>query len=341
MDKFRLGRTGLMVSLSGFGALPIQRISKSDAVKLVRKAYDGGINFFDTSRSYTDSEEKIGEALSDVRRNVILATKSYGRSKESMLQDFQTSLKNFKTDYVDLYQLHNPSELSDPDDPDGIFATLLDLKKKGYIRYIGMTSHKVDFANAVVDSGLYDTLMYPLNYMSTPDELALIDKCNNRDIGVIAMKPLSGGLIYNAKLTYTWFREQKNVLPVWGLSSDKELNDFLALEKNPPAMDDEILDGIRKDKEELGGSYCRSCGYCTPGCPKKIPIYLAAKMGLVLRRTPHETYVTPEWKEGMERINDCINCGQCIKKCPYDLDVPSLLKKNLIEYHDYCELHNV
>ena len=198
MEKIKFGRTNLMVSRVGFGALPIQRISLEDAGYLLRKAYDNGINFFDTARGYTDSEEKIGYALSDVRSNIIIATKTHAKDKKTLFKDLETSLKTMKTDYIDIYQLHNPSELPDPDDPDSLYSGLLEARQKGMIRFIGITNHRLNLAMDAVKSELYDTLQFPLSALSSDEDLELVQEAKNRNIGFIAMKPLSGGLINQA-----------------------------------------------------------------------------------------------------------------------------------------------
>lgn len=177
MDKIRLGKTNLMVARSSFGALPIQRVSFEEAKKILRKAYDNGINFFDTARMYSDSEEKIGYSLSDVRKDIIIATKSHAQDKKTLLEHLQTSLRNLKTDYVDILQLHNPSTLPNPEDSEGLYAGLLEAKKKGMIRFIGITNHRINNALEAAASSLYDTIQFPLSSLSAENDLKLIEEC--------------------------------------------------------------------------------------------------------------------------------------------------------------------
>ena len=238
MEKTRLGRTNLMVSRSGFGAIPIQRISFEDSKKLLQKAYASGINFFDTARGYTDSEEKIGNALSDVRKNIIIATKSPSEDRESVLRDLETSLKNLKTDYIDIYQLHNPKILPDPNDENSSYGALLEARKKGMIRWIGMTNHRLEVAMEAVNSGLYDTVQFPLSSLSSDTDLQLIDVCKQNDIGLIVMKALSGGLITNAASAFAFLRQYDNAVPIWGIEMESQLNEFIAMENNPPILDE-------------------------------------------------------------------------------------------------------
>ncbi|MDP4181611.1 MAG: aldo/keto reductase [Bacillota bacterium] len=338
MEKTRLGRTNLLVSRTAFGALPIQRVSFDEAKKLLVKAYDNGINFFDTARAYSDSEEKLGYALSDVRKDIILATKTFAKDKQSLFSNLETSLSNLKTDYIDIYQLHNPEELPDPHDPEGVYKGLMEAKEKGLIRFVGITCHRLDNALEAVCSGLYDTVQFPLSYISSEKELSIIDECIKHDIGLIAMKALSGGLITNAACAFAFLRMYKNVTPIWGIQRESELDEFLALEKNPPQMSEEMWDYIKKDRNQLSGNFCRGCGYCMP-CPAQINIPIAARMSLLLRRAPYQQFITEKGKEGMELINKCVDCGQCKTKCPYKLDTPRILKDMLKDYLEFYRSH--
>lgn len=338
MDQIRLGRTNLMVSRSGFGVLPIQRVSFDDAKHLLQKAYRHGINFFDTARAYSDSEEKIGYSLAEVRHEIIIATKSHGTDKKTLFEHLETSLDKLKTDYIDIYQLHNPQSLPDPDDPDSLYSGLVEAKKKGLIRFIGITNHRLDVALDAVASGLYDTIQFPLSSLSSQEDLALIEECSQKDVGVIAMKALAGGLITNVPSTFAFLRQYDNVIPIWGIQRDAELNEFLSLEENPPSLDDEMLGIIQKDRAELAEAFCRGCGYCMP-CPVNIPISMAARMSLLLARAPYQGFLEDEWKNNMELITKCTRCGQCKKRCPYELDTPNLLKTMYSEYTKFYNAH--
>lgn len=338
MERMVLGRTGLNVARSGFGALPIQRTSFEDADRILGKAYDSGFDFFDTARGYTDSEEKIGRALSGVRKNIVIATKTFAKDGKTLLEQLETSLGKLRTDYIDIYQFHNPGSLPAPDGSDGLYAAMEEAKKKGMIRFIGITNHRVDLALKAVESGLYDTLQFPFSSLSSDEDLKLVEACRKHNVGFIAMKALSGGLITNAATTFAFLRQFENVLPIWGIQRESELDEFIAFEKNPPALDDKMLEIIRKDREELTGSFCRACGYCMP-CPAGIPINMAARMSFLLERSPYRNLITEEWRGKMELIDGCIECGQCKKRCPYGLDTPVLLKRMLAEYRDFCEAH--
>lgn len=338
MEVTRLGRTDLTVTRTGFGALPLQRISNEEAAAILKRAFDAGITFYDTARGYTDSEEKLGYALSGARDKIVIATKSGATTRASLLADLETSLRNLRTDYVDILQLHNPAVLPDPEDAESSYAGLIEAREKGMVRFIGITQHSQERAYAAVDSGLYDTLQYPLCYLSSEEDLALIGKCRERDMGVIAMKPLSGGLLTDARPAFAFLRQYENVVPIWGIQRMSELEEIINYDADPPQMDSQMQATIASDRQDLAGNFCRACGYCLP-CPAGIPITWAARMGVALRRMPYEQFLTPEWYEQMQRVTKCADCNHCRDNCPYGLDTPSLLKRMLAEYEEFYREH--
>ena len=330
MQTVRLGRTELVVSKNGFGALPIQRVSSEEAVKILRRAYEGGINYFDTARFYTDSEAKIGEALSDVRDKIIISSKTMRTEVEGFWRELKLSLSLLKTDYIDIYQFHNPPFCPKPNDGTGLYEAMLEAKEKGMIRHIGITSHKLALAEEAVRSGLYETLQFPFSYLASEKEEALVRLCEEYDVGFICMKALAGGLITRSDVAYAFLADYP-VAPIWGIQRESELFEFLSYNENPPALTDERREYIERERAELSGEFCRGCGYCMP-CPVGIEINNCARMSLLLRRAPTAASLTPETQAKMKKIEDCINCGKCKSKCPYGLDTPALLKKN---YEDY------
>lgn len=338
MEVTRLGRTNLSVTRSAFGVLPLQRTEMNEAVRILRRAYDAGITLYDTARSYTDSEEKIGRALSDVRSSIVIATKSNSPTRSGLLANLETSLRTLRTDYVDILQLHTPPKMPDPDDPESSYAGLLEAREKGMARFIGFTNHSLEHAAAAVDSGLYDVLQYPLCSLSNDEDLAIIERCRTADVGLLAMKPLSGGLLTNAKTAFAFLRRYENVIPLWGVQTMDELEQILALAADPPELDARMLDEIEQDRRELAGSFCRACGYCLP-CPADIPIPMAARMGLLLQRMPFRQFLSEDWYEKMHRVENCRDCGQCRERCPYDLDPPVLLRAMLEDYEKFYEEH--
>ncbi len=334
MEKVRLGRTGLEVTRTAFGALPIQRVSVEEAGRLLRKAFDAGVNFFDTARSYTDSEEKIGAALSGVRDSIFIATKSPASDAAGLTKDLETSLALLRTDRVDILQLHNPADFGDPDDAKSPYAAMVKARDAGKVRFLGISNHRLDVARAAVKSGLFDTVQFPISAVSAEADLALIDECAKADVGLIAMKALAGGLISKARVAFAFLRQFPNVVPIWGVQRESELDEILALDADPPALDAALEAEMAKYREELAGDFCRGCGYCLP-CPAEIPINNAARMSLLIRRAPEEGFLSERWQEMMARINDCIDCGACKSRCPYGLDTPALLKKNLADYETF------
>ena len=340
MDQIRLGRTELYVSKTAFGALPIQRISHADAVKPVRRAYESGINYFDTANAYTDSEEKLGAALHDVRHEVIISTKSGGGDKKTVQTHIEESLRRLQTDYIDLFQFHNPAQLPDPEDPDGPFAAVLEAKQKGYIRHIGITNHRLKVARAAIDSGNFETMQFPFCYLAASQDLEIVEKCKAADMGFIAMKGLSGGLLNNAEACYAFMQEYPNVVPIWGIQREEELDQWLELTARDPHVTPEIQAVIDKDRKELAGNFCRSCGYCLP-CTAGIDIPQAARMSALLRRSPYQPYMSDEWYAKMHKIEECVHCDACKSRCRYGLDTPALLLAMLKDYDAfYAEHHN-
>ena len=331
MTTVTLGSTKITVNKNGFGALPIQRISTEDAVYLVRKAFHAGITFFDTARMYSDSEVKLGEALNGIRDQVYIATKTGATDAEGFWKDLETSLTNLRTDHIDIYQFHNPAFCPKPGGADGLYDAALEAKRQGKIRHIGITNHRLGVAQEAIDSGLYETLQFPFCYISGEQELSLVKQCQEKNMGFIAMKALSGGLITDASLAYAFQSQFDNVLPIWGVQREKELDDFISFIDNPPEMTPERQAAIDRDREELCGEFCRGCGYCMP-CPVGIEINNSARMSLMLRRAPSKAWLTEEWQEKMKRIEQCLHCGKCKQHCPYGLDTPKLLEKN---YEDY------
>ena len=288
-----LGSTGITVNKNGFGALPVQRVSKEDGAALLKKAYQNGITFFDTARAYSDSEEKIGLALSDVRNHIYIATKTMADSAEGFWKDLETSLTLLKTDYIDIYQFHNPSFCPKPGDGSGLYEAMLKAKEQGKIRHIGITNHRLAVAHEAIESGLYETLQFPFCYLSTEKDSELVQSCKDHNMGFIAMKSLSGGLITNSAAAYAFADQYDHVLPIWGIQKESELDEFLSYIDNPPAMTPEIKNLIESDRTQLSGSFCRGCGYCMP-CPVGIEINNCARMSLLLRRSPSEGHLSAQ-----------------------------------------------
>jgi uncharacterized protein len=338
MKTVTLGRTNLVVPQLGFGALPIQRTEDATAVRILRKAYDGGIRFFDTARAYSDSERKLGAALADVRHDIVIATKTWAADARTAREHIEASLRDLKTDYIDIIQLHNPESMPDPADPSTAYAALVEAKREGLVRHIGLSNHRAGLAREAVPSGLFDTLQFPFSHISSPEDMAILDLCRRHNVGAIGMKALCGGLVTNIPAAYAFLTQYDNLVPIWGIQHEWELDQFLAMEKDPPALGPDLRQAIEDDRRDLAATFCRGCGYCLP-CPADIPIPMAARMYHLLRRAPYQQFLTGDWPEKMRRIARCTECGSCAKKCPYGLDTPSLLKVMLADYEEFFAAH--
>ena len=331
MKQITLGTTGITVCQNAFGALPIQRVSLDEAVAILQRAYEGGIRFFDTARAYSDSEEKVGAAFDGIREQLYIASKTMAKTPEEFWQQLETSLKNLRTDYIDLYQFHCVDQCYRPGDGTGMYECMLEAKKQGKIRHIGVTAHKLAVAMECIESGLYETLQFPFSYLSSEKDVTLVKACEKANMGFIAMKGLAGGLIHDSKAAMAFMTQFDNVLPICGVQKMEELEEWLAFMEETPAYDEEISAFVEKEKKELSGDFCRGCGYCMP-CPAGILINNCARMSLMLRRAPSKNWLTKEMQAEMAKIEDCLNCQQCMKKCPYELNTPELLRKNLADY---------
>lgn len=332
MREITLGQTGITTPQNAFGALPVQRVDMDTAVKILRKAYEGGMTFFDTARAYSDSEEKLGAAFDGMRDKIYIASKTMAKTPEAFHKDLETTLKNLRTDYLDLYQFHCVNQCYRPGDGTGMYEAMLKAKAEGKIRHIGITAHKIGIAEEIVESNLYETLQFPFSYLATDRDIALVKSCVDTGMGFIAMKGLSGGLLNNSSACMA-FMSQYDVLPIWGIQSESELDEWLAFFDNDVTMTQELQEIIDKDRAELLGDFCRGCGYCMP-CAVGIQINQCARMAQLIRRSPSANWLSEQWQAEMMKIEDCINCGACMKHCPYELKTPELLRKNLEDYKD-------
>lgn len=332
MKTVRLGKTGIVTPQNAFGALPVQRVDMETAVRLLRKAYDNGMTFFDTARAYSDSEVKLGEAFKGLREKIFIASKTMAVTPEGFRKDLETTLGNLQTDYVDIYQFHCVKQCYRPGDGTGMYEAMVQAKNEGRIRHIGITAHKIGIAEEIVESGLYETLQFPFSYLASDRDIQLVEACRKADMGFIAMKGLSGGLLTNSEACMA-FMSQYEVLPIWGIQRDSELDEWLSFFDRDVVMTDELRTFIENDRKELLGDFCRGCGYCTP-CTVGIEINNCARMSQLIRRSPSAGFLSPEWQQRMLKIEECVDCGLCRTRCPYELDIPTLLRKNLADYKD-------
>ena len=332
MRNITLGMTGITTPQNAFGALPIQRVSLETAVKLLRRAHEGGMTFFDTARAYSDSEIKVGAAFEGMRDKVYIASKTQAKTPDQFWKDLDTTLTNLKTDYLDIYQFHCVSRCYAPGDGTGMYEAMIEAKKQGKIRHIGITAHLIAVAEEIAASGLYETLQFPFSYLASEREIALVRACEEKNMGFIAMKGLAGGLLTNSRACMA-FMSQFEALPIWGIQREEELDQWLSFFSEDVILDDEISAFIEEDKKALQGDFCRGCGYCMP-CTAGIHINQCARMSQLIRRAPSENFKGEFWQKEMAKIEDCVDCGLCKSKCPYGLDTPNLLRKNLADYRN-------
>ncbi len=339
MRQITLGASGLVVTKPGFGALPIQRADKETAKAILRRAYEGGIRYFDSANGYTDSEEKLGEALHIYPRgSYVISTKSGGKDGATVTKHIDLSLRRLQTDYLDLFQFHFVREMLDFEDPDGPYAAALAAKKAGKIRHIGVTAHNIALAFELVNTGKFETMQFPFSYLSGEREKELVALCKEKNVGFIAMKGLAGGLLTNVRACHAFMTTFDNVVPIWGIQHMHELEQWLAVAEEDPQLDDELRAAIEKDRAELCGSFCRGCGYCEP-CPVGIEIHTCARMNMLLRRSPWKPLLSPHVREKMYQIEHCLHCGTCASKCPYGLDASELLPRMLEDYEAFYAEH--
>ena len=302
MRQITLGTTGITVPQNGFGALPVQRCDVDTGVKILIRAYEGGMTYFDTARAYSDSEYKISKAFNtkEVRSKIYIATKTQAKNPDAFWKDLETSLTTLGTDYIDVYQFHMAGQVYAPGDGTGMYECMQEAKAKGMIRHIGITAHKIGVAKEAAKSGLYETLQFPFSYLSGRQELELVEICRENNVGFIAMKGLAGGLINRSDAAMAYMTQFDNVLPIWGIQKESELREWLSYMDNTPSLTEEISAFIKHEQDELAGDFCRGCGYCLP-CPAGIEINMCARMSLFIRRAPSAPFLSEAGQARMKK----------------------------------------
>jgi predicted aldo/keto reductase-like oxidoreductase len=333
MKRIRLGKSGLTVSQIGFGGIPIQRLAEKEAIAVVRGCLDRGVDFIDTARAYTTSEEHIGKAIAGRRDGVVLATKSVCRDKAGLLADLETSLRLLGSETIDLYQLHGVSTMEDYQkvtQPGGALEGALEAQRSGKIRHIGFTSHSLDISNLAVDSGLFETILFPLNFVGREPGEALYPLAIARDVGFIVMKPLGGGLLGNARLAFKYLLQFSQAVSIPGIEKIEELEEILRIVSEPARLTQTDLDGMERIRQELGSRFCRRCQYCQP-CPQGIPIAQVLSAENVWKRIPLADFLQG-YAAPIEKAAACEKCGECEAKCPYGLPIREMLDESLALY---------
>lgn len=327
MEYRTLGKTGLKVSVIGFGGIPIQRVSGTEAAGIINRALDLGINFFDSARAYTDSEEKLGAVIKSRRDEAVVATKSMARTKEAMAADIRKSLETMGLEYIDLYQLHNVKSNKDLDKvlgPDGALAALLEAKKEGLVRHIGVTGHIKDFLAETLQLEEIETVQFPFNAVETAGVPALLEQALEKGTGVIVMKPLAGGALRNSDLALRYIMEHAVTTVIPGMDSLEQV------EKNagagsPPrpltAAEKEFLD---EEVNTLGGGFCRRCEYCKP-CSRRIDIPTVFLLDGYYTRYNLQGWARERYQDLRAKVDACVDCGECEERCPYNLPIRRML----------------
>ena len=328
MEYKVLGKTGLKISPMGFGGIPIQRIDAEGTKKLMHRLMEEGVNYIDTARAYTVSEEYLGYALEGIRQHFVLATKSMARTKEAMAQDIDLSLAKLGTDYIDLYQVHNPSEaeLAQVIASGGALEALLEAKEAGKIGHIGITLHSAKLFAMAVEYDWVETIMFPYNIVETQGE-DLIRTCGERNIGFIAMKPLAGGAIDDATLALRFITQNPHVsVVIPGMAEEKELDQNLAAVSDTAPLTEQEQAKIQSIRDSLGTQFCRRCNYCQP-CSAGISIYTMFLLEGYYNRYDLKDWATARYQKMDKTASDCIGCGICETRCPYNLPIREMLKK--------------
>jgi predicted aldo/keto reductase-like oxidoreductase len=335
MEKVRFGKTGLMVSKVALGGIPIMRISKAEAAKLVREAIGLGINFIDTAHGYSDSEEKIGEGIKGIRReDLVLASKSPANDKKSFNEHLDLSLKRLGVEYIDIYQFHNIGSETKRGAifaPGGAWEGMEEAVKAGKVRFPAFSSHSFPVALEVMKSGKFAVVQLPFNYIDYTAEDKAIPLAKELDMGFIAMKPMGGGLLDDAELAFRYLLQYDHIVADPGIERIEEIREIAGIVEKKPALTGEDRQEIEKQRVEFGPSWCHRCDYCQP-CPQGISISSVLCARSTFKR------MTPERARSMigpaiEKARTCLECGVCVTRCPYKLEIPALLKER-ISYWD-------
>lgn len=328
MEYRTLGKTGLKISRLGFGGIPIQKIDAEGTRQLAHRMLDAGINYIDTARGYTVSESYLGYALEGIRDHFVLATKSMSRDKAGMARDIDTSLANLRTNYIDLYQIHNPTpaDLDQVCAPDGALEALLEAKKGGKIGHLGITAHTNAIFERALELPWVETIMFPYNIVETQGE-ALMRRCTEKNIGFIVMKPLAGGAIEDASLALRWILQNEDVsVVIPGMAEEREIRQNLAAAQDRSPLTQAEQDQIFAIRQALGTQFCRRCNYCAP-CTAGISIYSIFLMDGYLSRYGLEDWARARYAAMDKTASDCIGCGVCESRCPYALPIRDMMKR--------------
>jgi predicted aldo/keto reductase-like oxidoreductase len=331
MKRIILGKTGIEAVRFGFGGIPIQRVSEKQAVEVVKYALKKGMDFVDTSRMYTTSENRIGRALKEINKKVTLATKSFSRSSDGIQKDIETSLKELQTDYIDLYQCHavgNEEEYRQVTSSNGALQGLQKAREQGIIGHIGITSHSLDLLERVVEDGLFETIMVCYSFLEPAAGQKLIPKAREKQVGILAMKPLSGGVIHAKEAAFKWVFSCPDILVLAGVEEKSYIDQNWEIFLNDWVLTDEDEKKIGEIRKEFDRKFCRRCDYCLP-CTVEIPIQFALGVRSMVKRMGPGILKQPMFQVIREKAVNCTECGDCMERCPYGLPIPDMIKENL------------
>lgn len=335
MEKIRLSKTGLMVTRLGFGGIPIQRLSDDQATEVVSGCLDLGIEFIDTANAYTKSESCIGRAIAGRRDKLIIATKSGSRKKDGVRHHLELSLKNLGVNYIDLYQLHGVNTLEVYDmvtAPGGVLEAAQEMKRDGLIRHIGITCHTIEPALKGATSGLFETVMYPLNFIADDAAEKLLPLCRQHDVGFIVMKAMAGGVLQDPAIALKWLMQFPDIAILLGVEKVGEMEAAVRILSGSPEMTDAEKRSMEQITKELGSRFCHRCDYCLP-CKEGIHISMVLSVTSFHKRLPPEQFFKGWIGEAVEKGFSCSQCGECEPKCPYQLPV----REMITEYMDFYQ----
>jgi uncharacterized protein len=336
VEKIRLGKTNMMVSRLGFGGIPIQRLNETDAIGVIKRCLEHGINYFDTANGYTTSEERIGKAIQGQRHKIFLATKSGARTADDLQKHLQLSLTRLGVIHIDLYQFHGvntPDHLKKILEPGGLLTIVQKAKADGLVKHIGITCHQIDVAKKAVESDQFETLMFPFNFITNEAATELLPLCRQHDVGFICMKPLAGGMLDNATLCFKYLFQFKDIIPIPGIEKPSEIDEIVKILTESPNMTLVDQQEMAKMKQALGDHFCHRCDYCQP-CTTGIPISTVMTAGSFYKRLPPERFYSQMVGGAMEKAAKCSECGECEKRCPYHLPIRKVIAEQVAWYND-------
>jgi len=338
MKQVIFGKTGLKVSQIAFGGIPIMRLSKADAIEVVKESLNLGVNFIDTAVGYADSQDKIGLAIKDIpRKKLVLATKSMANDKKTILAHIDDSLKRLKTDYIDIYQLHNVStenKFNEVMGKDGAYEGIMEAVKQGKVRFAGFSSHAMSYAKKMILTDKFYSVQVPYNFIDRQAEEEVIPLAKKFKMGIIAMKPLGGGLLDDAKLCFKFLLQDEDLIPDPGIEKLGQMKEIVEIVEKKEILTKADMAEMDKIRNETSGNWCHRCDYCQP-CPQNIGISTVLLVRSFIKRMPAER-AAAMLGEQIAKVDSCTGCGGCAKRCPYNLDIPKLLKENKLVWNEYA-----